>query len=199
MNLAPSAVPLTVTHLHEHLYCPRFSFFEHVLQIPERQERRTLVQIGRRAHEERKHINPNYLRKKLGVVGRQFDVPLASAALGVRGAVDEVLELADGSVAPFDYKFAEDPGQVYLNRKMQSVVYGLLLEEVLGKRVRRGWLCYIRSKHKIVEVPHTDADKLQAKRLLAETLAVIRGEVYPDATRYKARCRDCCYRNVCLQ
>src|SRR5437868_6138241 len=116
-------IPLTVTHVLEHLFCPRFTYFEYVLAVPERQERRPLVQKGRQSHEERRHINPTYLRKKLGVVERKFDVPLASARLGVRGSVDEVLTLADGSMAPFDYKFAEDRGHVYHNQKMQSVLY----------------------------------------------------------------------------
>ena len=117
----PAPLPLTVTHLLEHLYCPRFTYFEHVLAVPERQERRLLVQKGRQAHEERKKINPSYLRKKLGVVERKFDVPLTSPKLGVRGAVDEVLTLADGSMAPFDYKFAEFRDRIYHNQKMQSV------------------------------------------------------------------------------
>ena len=194
-----ATIPLTVTHLLEHLYCPRFTFFEHVLRVPERQERRPLVQIGRQAHEERRRINPAYLRKKLGVTARQFDVPLASPALGIRGSVDEVLTLADGAMAPFDYKFAEDPGQVYLNLKMQSVVYGLLIEEVFGAPVRKGWLCFIRSKHRVVEVPHSEADKREARAVLAEVLSVIREELFPPATKYRARCRDCCYRNVCVQ
>src|SRR5271168_5016632 len=119
------AIPLTVTHLLEHLYCPRFSFFEHVLAVPERQEKRPLVLKGRQVHEERRRINPQYLRRKLGVVERHFDVPLSSARLGVRGSVDEVLTLADGSMAPFDYKFAEAPRTVYHNLKMQSALYGL--------------------------------------------------------------------------
>src|SRR5437764_4710753 len=98
----PPPLPLTVTHLLEHLYCPRFTYFEHVLAIPERQERRPLVLKGRQVHQERRHINSHYLRKKLGVLRRQFDVPLTSPTLGVRGSVDEVLTLADGSMAPFD-------------------------------------------------------------------------------------------------
>src|SRR5271157_5152996 len=89
----PPFVPLTVSHVLEHLYCPRFTYFEYVLGIAEHQERRPLVVKGRQVHEERKRINPQYLRKKLGVVGRQFDVPMASVTLGVRGAVDEVLTL----------------------------------------------------------------------------------------------------------
>src|SRR5437660_12326183 len=102
-TVAPSEgepIPLTVTHVLEHLYCPRFTYFEYVLAVPERQERRPLVLKGRQVHEERRRINSQYLRKKLGVVGRQFDVPLASARLGVRGSVEEGLTVAAGSMAP---------------------------------------------------------------------------------------------------
>lgn len=194
-----STIPLTVTHLHEHLYCPRFTFFEHVLQIPERQERRQLVRTGRQAHEDRTKINPRYLRKKLGVVERCANVPLASARLGIRGIVDEVLTLEDGTMAPFDYKFTQWNGQVHFNLKMQSVVYGLLIEETFGKPVHGGWLCYLRSKHRVEEVEHTSADKVEAEAMLREILAVIYGETYPEATKFKARCKDCCYRNVCLR
>ena len=67
---APLPVPLMVSHVLEHLFCPRFTYFEYVLCVPERQERRPLVQKGRLAHEERRRINPTYLRKKLGVTRR---------------------------------------------------------------------------------------------------------------------------------
>jgi CRISPR-associated exonuclease Cas4 len=102
-------------------------------------------------------------------------------------------------MAPLDYKYAEWPGRVYHNLKMQSVVYGLLIEEAFGRPVRRGWLCYLRSKHRVAEVEHGGADKEEARATLSEVLGVIRGEAYPEATKWKARCRDCCYRNVCLR
>jgi CRISPR-associated exonuclease Cas4 len=197
--MSERAIPLTVTHILEHLYCPRFTYFEYVLAIPERQERRKLVQIGRQAHEERRHINPTYLRKKLGVIGREFDVPLASAALGVRGTVDEVLTLADGTMAPFDYKFAEYTGQVYHNLKVQSALYGLLIRETFCKEVDRGFLCYLRSKHRVVEVGHSQADYAEARAIVQEVLRVIQTGVFPPATKWKSRCRDCCYRNICIQ
>jgi CRISPR-associated exonuclease Cas4 len=195
----PAPILLMVTHVLEHLYCPRFSYFEYVLRVPERQERRQLVQKGRLAHEERRRINPHYLRKKLGVVERRFDVPLASAVLGVRGVVDEVVTLADGSMAPFDYKFAEDPGQVYQNQKVQSALYGLLIREVFSVPVQRGFVCYLRSNHRVVELQHTEADFEEAKDVLREVLAIIQTGFLPPATRYKVRCRDCCYRNICIQ
>ena len=198
LTVAPPPVPLMVTHLLEHLYCPRFTYFEYVLGVPERQERRQLVQKGRQVHEQRRRTNPNYLRKKLGVIERAFDVPLASPALGLRGSVDEVLTLGDGTMAPLDYKFAEAPAKVYLNQAMQSVVYGLLIEEVYGKPVRKGFLCYTRSNSRIVEVPHTEADRAEGRRVLAEILAVIRTGRFPLPTPYQSRCRDCCYRNICI-
>jgi CRISPR-associated exonuclease Cas4 len=195
----PPAIPLTVTHLLQHLYCPRFTYFEYALGVPELQGKRPLVLKGRQVHEERRRTNPHYLRKKLGVLRRQFDVPLASAALGVRGSVDEVLTLADGSFAPFDYKFAEAPREVYHNQKMQSALYGLLIREMFGAPVHRGFLCYVRSKHRIVELTHTEEDYDTVRRVLAEILEVIRTGVFPPATKWKARCRDCCYRNICIQ
>jgi CRISPR-associated exonuclease Cas4 len=188
-----------VSHVLEHLFCPRFTYFEYVLCVPERQERRPLVQKGRLAHEERRRINPTYLRKKLGVIRREFDVSLASVNLGVRGIVDEVLTLADGTMAPLDYKYAEDPGKAYHNQKIQSVLYGLLIRETFGVPVHRGFLCYLRSGHRVVTLEHTEADCVEARAVLQEVLAVIQTGIFPAGTSYKARCRDCCYRNICIQ
>lgn len=195
----PPVIPLTVTHVLEHLYCPRFTYFEYVLAVPERQQFRPLVLHGRQAHQERRRINPNYLRKKLGVVARAFDVPLASASLGVRGNVDEVLTLADGTMAPFDYKFAPAPKQVYHNHKVQSALYGLLIRETFQKPVRSGFLCFIRSNHRIVTLEHTEQDYDEARQIVADVLDVIHTGRFPQATPWKARCRDCCYRNICIQ
>jgi CRISPR-associated exonuclease Cas4 len=195
----PPSPPLTVTHILEHLYCPRFTYFEYVLAIPERQDRRPLVLKGRQVHEERKRINPQYLRKKLGVVGRKFDVPMASTTLGVRGSVDEVLTLADGSMAPFDYKFAEAPRTVYHNQKVQSALYGLLIQETFGTPVRQGFLCYTRSKHRVVAFEHSAADFAEAEQIVTQVLTVIQRGIFPPGTSWKARCRDCCYRNICIK
>jgi CRISPR-associated exonuclease Cas4 len=195
----PVSPPLTVTHVLEHLYCARFTYFEHVLAVPERQERRWKVAQGRQVHLERRKINSHYLRKKLGVLERKFDVPLASRALGVRGVADEVLSLEDGSMAPFDYKFSEDPGNVYYNQRMQSVLYGLMIAETFERQVTKGFLCYTRSNHRVVVVEHTEDDKTAARAVLQEILAIIQEGAFPPATRWKARCPDCCYRNICIK
>lgn len=190
---------ITITHVLEHLYCPRFTYFEHVLAVPERQERRWKVQKGREVHLERQKINKSYLRKKLGVVDRRFDVPLASQALGVRGVADEVLTLDDGSLAPFDYKFAKAPARPYRNQRIQAVLYGMLIEETFGKPVRKGFLCYTRSNYKVVELAIDQRARQAARQAVAEVLEVIQLGWLPEATRYPSRCTDCCYRNICIQ
>lgn len=192
-------IPLTVTHVLEYLYCARFTYFEYVLQVPERQERRALVVKGRDAHQERRRTNPTYLRKKLGVTARAFDVPLASVDLGVRGSVDEVLTISDGTMAPLDYKFAEVPGAVYLNQRVQAALYGLLIREQFGVPVTRAYLCYLRSAHRIVEVALDEETFAEARAAVSEALAVIRSGWFPPATAWQARCRDCCYRNICIR
>lgn len=196
MNVASS---ITITHVLEHLYCPRFTYYEYVLAIPERQQRRWKVMKGREVHLERQKINRAYLRKKLGVVDRQFDVPLASTQLGIRGVADEVLTLADGSMAPFDYKFAPAPKKPYHNQRVQSILYGLLIQETFDKPVRRGFICYVRSKHRVVELPIGETDFTKARQIVAEVTQVIQRGYLPPATRYRSRCADCCYRNICIQ
>jgi len=192
-------VYITVSHVLEHLYCPRFTYFEYVLALPERQERRALVLKGRQVHEEREQINPHYLRKKLGAVERQIHVEMASRTLRLKGIVDEVLTLDDGTMAPFDYKFAEDPGHVYLNLAVQSALYGLLVQETFGRAVTRGFLCYTRSNHKVQEIPLGEEEYGEARRNVEEVFVVIQSGVFPPATRWKGRCGDCCYRNICVQ
>ena len=190
---------ITITHVLEHLFCPRFTYFEYVLAIPERQEKRWKVQKGREVHLERQQINKSYLRKKLGVTKRELDVPLASESLQIRGVADEVLTLEDGSMAPFDYKFAKAPKRTYRTHKYQAVMYGMLIEEVYGKPVHRAFVCYTRSNYKLVEIQLTKRLKSQARDLIQEVIGVITEGYLPLATPFPNRCVDCCYQKICIQ
>ncbi len=105
---------LTASHLLEYLFCPRFTYFEYMLDIPEHQEKRFKVQKGREIHERARKINPDYLRKKLGVMDKKLDVYLANP-LGLRGIIDEILFLKDGTAAPVDYQYAEYKDRTFKN------------------------------------------------------------------------------------
>ena len=130
---------LTATDILEYLYCPRFAYFESYLCIPEHQEKRFKVQTGRTIHEDKVRLNPDYLRKKLGVVNREKSVYLSSLR-GMRGVVDEILFLKDGSAAPLDYKFAEYKDRTFTNHRYQLTFYGQLIQDNYGVPVNRAIL-----------------------------------------------------------
>jgi len=197
--MSDTAPSITITHVLEHLFCPRFTYFEHVLAIPERQEKRWKVQKGRQVHLERAKVNKSYLRKKLQVVERQFDVPLADTELRVRGVADEVLTFEDGTMGPFDYKFARSPKKTYRTQTLQCVLYGMLIERVFQREVHRGYLCYTRDNYKIVEVPITPRARSAALAAVNEVLEIIQNGYFPLPTTQPRRCVDCCYQKVCIR
>lgn len=188
---------LTPSDVLEYLYCPRFLYYERVLGIPEHQELRQKVQMGRELHDRKERENASYLRKKVNVQEKRIDVELHSDRLGLSGRVDEVLLLADGEAAPLDYKFAEWSGVVYENHRIQSMLYGLLIEEAFSRDVSRGYLVFVRSQHHVEELSFTAVDRERAVTVLEEMHAILQRGYYPAATRWKARCPDCCYRNIC--
>lgn len=188
---------LTPSHIIQYLYCPRFTYFEHVLRVPQFEEKNYKVVRGRNLHDERLEQNKGYLRKRLGVQNRYDDQYLTNELL--RGRVDEVLELADGTMAPLDYKFAEYDEVVFSTYRTQLYCYAWLIEDNFQKPVNRGYLVYTRSQNKVVEVPVEAEDKEAVKQAAKEILHIIDSNLFPKATRYKERCVHCTYRNICVR
>jgi len=189
---------ITASDILEFLYCPRFTYFESYLDIPEHQEKRYKVQKGRRIHENKKAVNPDYLRKKIGCIERKKSVYLSSPR-GMRGIVDEVLFLDDETAAPLDYKYAEYKDRTFKNHRYQLALYGRLIADNYYVPVTRGFIVYTRSRNKLVEVPLTEQIYGKLDDIMSDLLSVVQRGVYPKPTASKARCTDCCYRNICEQ
>ena len=187
---------ITASHLLEYLFCPRFTYFEFVLCVPEHQEKRFKVVKGRQVHEQVRKTNPGYLRKRIGVGEVKSDVYLAGPE-GERGIVDEILFLKDGSAAPLDYKYAQYSGKTFKNHRFQLIFYARLIQHNYGRPVERGFIIYTRSSNKLVEVPISENDYAQLDKVLEGLRGVIEGCIYPPPTEYKLRCADCCYKNIC--
>lgn len=188
---------LTPSHIIEYLFCPRFTYFEYVLRIPQQEDKFYKVQKGRLVHENKTLQNANYLRARIGVVEKLQNQYLTNDFL--RGEVDEVLTLQDGSQAPLDYKFAQYKEKVYSTYKTQLFCYAILIEANYGTSVDRGYLVYTRSKNKLIEVRITASDK---KKVLADAeniMDIMSNNRYPKATSYKKRCLTCTFRNVCTK
>lgn len=201
--MTPTSVePITVTpsEVLEYLFCPRYTYFMNVLGISQQEAKRFKVAQGRQVHRQKQVRNRAYLRQKLGVVQREFEVYLAAPRYHLRGQVDEVLTLADGSMAPLDYKFAEWKDRLYAGYRMQLVLYGLLIREnyPAAAGVQRGFLVYTRSQNLVLPVEISEDDFKKAVAILQDILYIIRTGFLPKRTASKRRCADCCYKNICV-
>lgn len=152
---------------------------------------------GRELHDQRLEQNKVYLRSRAGAVAKHLDQYLTNGLL--RGRIDEVLELRDGTMAPLDYKFAPYEGRIYETYQQQLYCYAWLIEENFATQVTKGFLVYTRSNNKLVEVPVTDEDKDLVKKAATSIEAIIDKNYYPKATKYKQRCLNCTYRNFCAK
>jgi CRISPR-associated exonuclease Cas4 len=193
-----SSPMLTPSDVLEHMFCPRFTWFMQVQNIPQYEERRFKVLKGREVHRRRESENKDYLRKKLGVVRKEIGVYLASPRLRLRGIVDELLWLDDGTVAPLDYKFTPPREEVFKTHRTQITLYGVLAREVISKPVTRGYVAYIRGSASLTEVPIAPEASADIKRQIDEIFAIITTGRLPRRTSNRNHCVDCCYKNICV-
>ena len=189
---------LTPSEVVEHIWCPRFTYFMNVLMIPQFEDRRYKVLKGREVHKRREKENRDYLRKKLGVVNKEQAVYLASPKVRVRGIVDEVLFLDDGTMAPLDFKYTEYQERAFRTHAIQVTLYGLLIEEVYQAEVIRGYVAYIRGGSKVLEVPLSDEIREATGQILDDIFSIIHTGKLPRKTANKNHCIDCCYKNICV-
>lgn len=181
----------------EYLYCPRFTYFEYVLKIPQFEEKFHKVQLGRNIHQEKLERNKSYLRKKIGAVEKWADQYLSIE--GLRGKVDEVLLLEDGSYSPLDYKFAEWKERLYDTYRQQLICYAVLIECSFKGKVTKGFLVYTRSSNKVIKVEIDETAKEEIKESMASMAEIITKNYFPKATKFKQRCVNCTYKNICIQ
>lgn len=188
---------ITPSHIIEYLFCPRFTYFEYVLGIEQKEEKSFKAIKGRNIHDLKLVQNKDYLRKSIGAVDKKLDVYLTSENL--RGKVDEVLTLNDGTMAPLDYKFAQYKNVVFNTYKTQLTCYAMLIEENFNSTVNKGYLVYTRSKNKLVEVAISEKDKQHVQKHINQIIEIISGNHFPKATQYKRKCISCTYQNICIQ
>ncbi|NBC05420.1 MAG: CRISPR-associated protein Cas4 [Bacteroidetes bacterium] len=188
---------ITPSEIIQYLYCPRFIYFEKVLGIPQHEEKSYKAVKGRHLHESKQKMNKDYLRKKIDVTKKYQEQYLTNETL--RGKVDEVLIHSDETASPLDYKFAKFKDKVFNTYKTQLACYAWLIEDNFDLQVNRGYLVYTRSKSKLIEVELDNAFKEDVKQKAQSIINIIDKNYFPKATRYKKRCIECTYRNICIQ
>ena len=193
-----STLMITPSVVIEHLFCPRFTYFMNCLNIRQHEELRYKVLKGRELHERREKENTEYLSKKIGCVDKELALYVSSPVVRVRGVIDEVLTLSDGSMAPLDYKYTAFRDYLFTTHKVQSVLYAMLIRETYKKPVLRGYICYARDGAVLKEVVYRAEDFEYAIRVVDEIFKVILTGYYPKKTSWTNKCIDCCYKNICV-
>jgi CRISPR-associated exonuclease Cas4 len=182
--------------LMEYWYCPRFIYYMEVLKIRQYEEKRLKVLIGREIHE-KKALQPDYLRKKIGVVKQEKNVYLSAPELGICGILDEILFLEDGSISLLDYKFAYNKHK-FKTQFLQNVLYAMLIESNYHTRVDACYIVYTRDKNEPVRYPINPKDKEKILDSIKKVNRIVQAGYYPPATPDRKKCGDCTYRRICV-
>jgi len=191
--------PVRVTDLKQFVYCPRVYFYQVCLPkirpVTYKMEEGVRAGQSEAGREERRSLRAYGIKEGT----REFDVPVRSKHLGVRGEIDMVITVAPeedgatGEVIPVDYKMSKIAG---IHFQMQVAVYGMMLEEMRGVKVTRGFLYEIPLKR--AEVVEIDMRmRLRAEKAFREMREILEKERMPPPVRNVAKCVTCEFRRFC--
>jgi CRISPR-associated exonuclease Cas4 len=188
-----------VTDLKQYCYCPRIVYYHHCL--PDIRPTTYKMAAGIEAQDAEE---VRAARRSLRVYGLrrgecENNVYLESSTLGLRGQVDMVIQTDDNvrselELIPVDYKLSSGPLGPHF--KLQLLAYGLMLEEMRGIPVRRGFL-YAIPKRRATEVVFTPALRSTLSQALVMMTNVVAQESMPAPTKQRAKCEACEFRRFC--
>jgi CRISPR-associated exonuclease Cas4 len=190
---------LRVTDLKQYCYCPRIIYYYYCLPqirpITYKMEAGLAAQDEEEVREARRSLRVYGLRR-----GEcESNVWLESPGLGLRGQVDLVIQTDDNlrgetELIPVDYKLSSGP--LGLHFKLQLLAYGLMLEEMRGIPVRRGFL-YAIPRRRATEVAFTAELRRNFNQALAAMTETVMQELMPEPVKQRARCEACEFRRFC--
>lgn len=184
---------LSVTNVVEHAFCPRFTYFQLVLGIEQREGKRGTVLAGRTFHSCHSMTNKSYKIKRLNGV-KLTEVLLYSKEYMFSGKIDEAIE-ASNEVLIIERKYS-DYVIVGSTMKTQLGLLAILAEENFGKKVKRAIIVFDKTKRVEIPVKITKNIKQLALSVLQKTRAVLSSGLIPLST-FDNRCLNCCYRKIC--
>jgi len=188
---------ITPSDVLEFLFCPRFIYFMKVMHVPQHEERRFLVQKGRKVHEEKLAANKSYVRKKLNVEKKLENVRLFCNVYRISGIVDEILFLADGSASPIDYKYAFHKRD-FKTYFYQGLMYCLMIAETFKLSSTMAYVSFSRDKWQVEEMKYDDSSIANLDKILKTIIEIASQGIMPKKKGSKRKCADCTYRKLCV-
>ncbi len=185
--------PLAVTDLKQWAYCPRIVYYQHTMGAAGKPTYK--MEEGRAAEEMVERLEARRGLREYGFEGarRRFHVWLTDASTGLAGKLDLLLERED-EAAVVEFKLTSgDPGD---NHRMQLAAYALLVESVLGLRVRQGFFLRIPDD-RVFRMALGAEWRESVLKAMGEMRRVLENEWCPPATGVRGRCAECEYANYC--
>lgn len=186
--------PVRVTDAKQFAYCPRIFYYQ--MCLPQVRPTTYLMEEGVRAGRDEVGREERRSLRAYGIEAgeREFDVPVRSRELGLRGLVDMVITVAGtGEVIPVDYKLSRTPG---LHFQIQLALYGRMLEQERGVKVTRGFLYEIPIR-RAQEVSLDMRLRVRAEKMVKAMREVLDEERMPAPIGNVAKCVACEFRRFC--
>jgi len=190
---------LEVTDLKQYTYCPRIVFYRYCL--PRVRPITYTMQEGIRSHEEEELREDRRSLRNYGLTEgeRAFHLSLQSPRLGLTGRVDLAIATpsrtaANAEAVVVEYKLTEQKAGAHF--KLQLAAYALLIEEVWGLPVKRGFL-YSISLRKAEPIPITPHLRQKVVQTVAHIKDIVESEVMPPPPTSLGRCVTCEFRRFC--
>lgn len=180
-----SAKPIfTCEDVRQYYYCPRIIYFRYVLRV--KVPTTYKMDYGSKIHEK--------VRLK-GNVRR--NVYLFSEDLGLSCILDAIEYVDDSTIDIIEIKSGRVFRNIIDSHKAQLAAGAMLIERVLGYRVRKIKVFYVeKEKFATVEVRKFHRDLVL--RALDHMREIVTKEIIPNAN-WSAKCSECEYKKVCLE
>jgi len=175
-------------------YCPRIIYYEHVLKIPQSTTKKELK--GREKYDEfKKKSRRCKIIREFPKLNKLYDVYLRSDKLNVQTRVDCIaVNEMKKEAYPIQIKYASKPVKLYQAQKLQMLLEAALIEEQMSYAVPLGFIKFLKTNELVAVYTKSKSD---LENVVYQIQQLISTETFPNQTKFKKRCIDCCYRGKC--
>lgn len=185
---------ISVTTVVENVFCPKFTYYGHVMGLEQYEEKRGSVKSGKRHHAISEKTNKEFIPDNL--TGTKItSQKLYSKKYGFVGIIDHAVEMKDHMVL-IERKYA-DHNNIHESVLVQLGLLAVLLEENFEKPVLYAYVYFAKNGKRTKLQVDIDQNVIDhALKMLDETKNNINSATIPES-QYDNRCINCCYRKIC--
>lgn len=187
---------LTAKDLMNFVYCPRIAYFELVMHAPQATTKKEYE--GRKIHGEfskkskRTMIIPDFPKSR-----KEYGISLTDPEMHLRTIIDCLILETDSKTAyPVQVKNSAKPRFIYRGQRLQLIAEAHLVEKALGYKVPVAYIKYLKDGQ-MVKVSIDDQSRNELDHTIKQIKDMITTEVMPEPTKYRKKCADCCFINLC--